>query len=358
MSDFSAAYRPTIAALALAAAATASAAPLDPLAYASLGALSLGAGNYTLDTGGALPRLLDASATVLFVGVLQVQADAFNPWVAVFDFDSVTIAAGAVITASGNNPVALLSRSGLNFAGTLDAAGRNGGNQNAGLGGRGGPGGGAGGTGGGGEAAPGGGPGGGAGGYPGLGNGSWGEGGAYGGLGSNWNPARTSALPYGDPRLVLQGGSGGGASGANLFGAGGGGGGGGVEFGALDFIFFSGGSKLLVHGGLGGDGLAVNAGGGSGGGALVHAPLVTLESSNLGPSIIDASGMSGGRISFLTGDATVAGNLASVSVGASFWGQVGVITYSQLSAVPEPAPAALLAAGLLALALRGRKKAG
>jgi hypothetical protein len=344
----------TLAALALSATALpAGALPLDPSAFASLGTLNLGAGQYTLSTDGALPTLLDGGANLLATGWYQAQADAFNPKVAVFSFDAIQVAAGATITASGANPLALLSRGDITFAGTLDAAGRTGGPQGAGVGGRGGPGAGRGGNGGGGEGEPGQGPGGGQGGYPGLGNGSWGEGGAYGGAGSNWNPARTPALPYGDPAVVLQGGSGGGAGGANLFGSGpgGGGGGGGVELGALGHILLSATALLNASGGTTLDGLAVNAGGGSGGGLLLHADSIELQSQ----SRVDASGFSGGRITFLTASGPVTGNLSGVSVGANFYGHEGVITYGTLPAVPEPASALLwLAGGMALLAWRRR----
>ncbi len=359
--------RPRLAAAAAAAAlgaalaqAPAVAAPLDPLGYGSLGTLSLGAGHYTLNTSGATPSLLDASLSVLYTGVLQAQADAYNSQIAVFAFDSISVAPGVTINASGSHPVALLSRSGISFAGTLDATGRLGGNQGAGTGGAGGPGAGRGGNGGFGVGESGFGPGGGLGGFGGLGNGSWGEGGAFGGLGSNINPARTPAQLYGDLAQTLQAGSGGGASGVNLFGsgAGGGGGGGGVELGAASFITLAGGSKLLAHGGEGGGGLAIIAGGGSGGGVLLHAPLIELQGSIAGPAVVDASGApvgSGGRIAFFTGDALVQGNLASVTVAGGSNGHPGVITYSALSPVPEPASALLMLCGAAALLAQRRR---
>ena len=327
--------------------------PLNPLAHASLGALSLDAGSYSLLTDGAAPTLRDGSNQLLATGWYVAQADAFNPQVAVFGFDSIQVALGATITAVGSHPLALLSRGGVQFAGLLDAAGRHGGQQNAGLGGRGGPGGGAGGTGGSDIGEPGAGPGGGAGGFGGLGNCSWGEGGAYGGGGGNWNPCRTAAAAYGNPALVLNGGSGGGASGPNLFGtgAGGGGGGGGVELGAVGQITLLGGTLLDVTGGNFGDGLAVNAGGGSGGGLLLHAQTISLLPDANGPVRLDASGYSGGRISFVTASGGVLGNTGSVSVGANFYGQVGVIDYGVPAAVPEPSTALLAlvgAAGLMA----------
>ena len=337
---------------------------LNPQAHASLGALNLGAGQYSLLTDGAAPTLFDAGHQLLATGWYVAQADAFNPQVAVFGFDSIQVALGATLTASGRNPLALLSLGDITLAGTLDAAGRNGGQQGAGLGGRGGPGGGAGGSGGPSIGQTGEGPGGGIGGYGGLGNCSWGEGGAYGGAGGNWNPCRSPAAAYGDPALVLNGGSGGGASGVNLFGtgAGGGGGGGGVELGALGQITLRGGTLLDLTGGNFGDGLAVNAGGGSGGGLLLHAPVISLLPDLNGPVRLDAGGYSGGRISFLSASGAVLGNTGSVGVGANFYGHEGVISYGVLAtAVPEPATALLTLVGgvwLLAWRRRGQAAAG
>ena len=337
---------------------------LNPQAHASLGALNLGAGQYSLLTDGAAPTLFDAGHQLLATGWYVAQADAFNPQVAVFGFDSIQVALGATLTASGRNPLALLSLGDITLAGTLDAAGRNGGQQGAGLGGRGGPGGGAGGSGGPSIGQTGEGPGGGIGGYGGLGNCSWGEGGAYGGAGGNWNPCRSPAAAYGDPALVLNGGSGGGASGVNLFGtgAGGGGGGGGVELGALGQITLHGGTLLDLTGGNFGDGLAVNAGGGSGGGLLLHAPVISLLPDLNGPVRLDAGGYSGGRISFLSASGAVLGNTGSVGVGANFYGHEGVISYGVLAtAVPEPATALLTLVGgvwLLAWRRRGPAAAG
>lgn len=354
----------TLAALALIAALLAGpsrAVPLDPLAHASLGPLLLGAGSFSLQTDGALPTLRDAANQLLATGWYVAQADAFNPQVAVFGFDSVDVALDATLTVIGRYPLALLSRGNISLAGDLDAAGRRGGQQGAGVGGRGGPGGGAGGSGGPAAGQSGEGPGGGPGGFRGLGNCSWGEGGAYGGAGGHWNPCLVPSLAYGDPALVLNGGSGGGASGANLFGtgAGGGGGGGGVELGALGQITLHGGALLNVAGGEFGDGLAVNAGGGSGGGLLLHAPVIGLFPDLNGPVRLDANGFSGGRISFLTASGAVLGNTAGVSVGANFYGHEGVISYGLLAAVPEPATLLLaLAGGAALLAWRRHRPPG
>lgn len=335
--------------------------PLNPLAYASLGMLNLGTGQYTIQTDGPAPMLRDAGANLLATGWYVAQADGFNPRVAVFAFDGITLAGDATVTAVGANPLALLSRGNISIAGDLDAAGRKGGQQGAGFGGRGGPGGGAGGLGGAGAGQPGEGPGGGRGGFGGLGNCSWGEGGAYGGGGSHWNPCVNPAAAYGDPALVLNGGSGGGASGVNLFGtgAGGGGGGGGLALGALGQITLLGGALLNVAGGDFSDGLAVNAGGGSGGGLLLHAPVIGLYPDINGPVRLDASGFSGGRISFLTDSRAVLGNTAGVSVGANFYGHEGVISYGALAPVPEPATALLaLGGGAALLAWRRRQRVG
>ena len=347
---------PLTALLALAAATwpgASAADPLDPTAFAALGSLNLAAGSYAIDTGGALPTLRGAGNQLLFTGVLFDQGTAFNPSVAVFDFSAIGIAAGAMLTATGHRPLALLSRSSFSFAGVLDAAGSSGGGQGAGVGGAGGPGAGAGGAGstGGGQAQAGFGPGGGQGGYDGLGNGSWGNGGAYGGNGSGWNPFLVPATAYGDLPHQLLAGSGGGGTGRNLFGtgAGGGGGGGAVEFGALGSLFLAGSARVLATGGQGGGGLAVNGGGGAGGGLLLHAPDITLETSVLGQAALRADGESGGRIAFFTSDGTVAGNRTSVTVSASFWGETGVITFNALPAVPEPSSLALLLGGGAAL---------
>jgi hypothetical protein len=130
-----------------------------------------------------------------------------------------------------------------------------------------------------------------------------------------------------------------------------------VEFGALTFITLAGDSKVLVTGGDFNGGLAVNSGGGSGGGVLLHAPTISLLA-NVRPAIVDASGFSGGRIAFFTSDGTVQGNPAGLTVGANFYGNVGVITYNTLSPVPEPAGVWLMLVGAAALLVRRRMTTG
>ena len=62
--------------------------PLDPTGFASLGTLTLGAGQYFLDTSGAAPTLQDAAHQTLYTGVLFDQGTVFNRFVAVFGISS------------------------------------------------------------------------------------------------------------------------------------------------------------------------------------------------------------------------------------------------------------------------------
>jgi hypothetical protein len=317
---------------------TARANALNPTNFTSLGALTLATNatastaRYTINTSGEIPSLLDSASNTLYSGVIYNQGGTFDSNIAVFDFSSISIGAGVTITITGSNPVALLSLTSIDIAGTMDANGTNGGNQGDGFPGPGGPGGGAGGAGSGGSGQ---GPGGAEGGFDGLGNGSWGDGGSFGGQGAAWDPYLIPAPTYGDLRAFLQGGSGGGASGANLFGsgAGGGGGGGGVELGAAVSITLEDTANIMAMGGLGGGGSAINTGGGSGGGVFIHAPAVTLETN---PNDFDqfaqvnASGDGGGRIAFLTQSGAVTGDTNGVIVGSSTYGNPGVITYGVL----------------------------
>jgi len=319
-------FPPIIAALVWIPPGTAKANPLRATNFTSLGTLLLTNGYYTVYTSGSnSPDLMDSASNVLYTGVIYNQGGIFDSNIAVFAFSSISIGAAVMITASGTNPVALLSRGSIDLAGTINASGTNGGNQDDGFGGAGGPGGGSGGFGSGGSGQ---GPGGGGGGFGGLGNGSWGDGGSFGGQGAGWNPALTAAPTYGDLTAYLQGGSGGGASGANLFGsgAGGGGGGGAVELGSGVAITLEPTAGILVPGGVGGGGQAINTGGGSGGGALLHAPTITFN----GEPVVNAAGDGGGRIAFLTQSGTVAGNLSGVEATGSAFGNPGVITFGVL----------------------------
>jgi hypothetical protein len=312
--------------IALLLALTVEANPLNPTNFTSLGTLVLTTNeSCTVNTSGGNPTLLDASNN-LYTGVIYSQGRIFDSNIAVFAFSSIVIGPGAAVIVTGTNPVAFLSQTSIDLAGTIYASGTNGGPQGDGYPGMGGPGGGNGGTGSDGSGV---GPGGGGGGSDGLGNGSWGDGGSFGGQGAAWNPYLAPAPTYGDLTAYLQGGSGGGASGANLFGsgAGGGGGGGAVELGAAVAITLEDASGIAAGGGLGGGGSAINTGGGSGGGIFLHAPTITLN----GNPVLNASGDGGGRIAFLTQSGTVLGNLSGVSVGGSAFGNPGVISYGVLA---------------------------
>ncbi len=337
---------------------------LDPSAFSSQGTLNLTSGNYTIDTSGA-PTLRDSSNNILYTGTTYFQGGSFKDTVSVLDFGSINIGAGVSIRVSGDNPLALLSRSTVTLAGTLNASGFNGGDSSHfggdGHGGAGGPGAGQGGHGGGYPGATGGGPGGGPGGPGGIGY-VQGAGGSFGGMGGQSAQGLTGAT-YGDLGHLLQGGSGGGGTGASAFesvGAGGGGGGGAVELGALGSITFAGGG-LIANGGGVGSAFAANAGGGSGGGLLIHAPTIDLDYN----SNVEAQGGSffggGGRILFLTDTATIQDGGANINVGPGGGAdnqQDGVIEYGFLrpNAVPEPSSIVLVAIGAIGTALVSRAR--
>src|SRR4051812_41538528 len=86
--------------------------PLNPLAFPSLGALNRPAAFYFINTGVSIidtPTLSDGVVT--YHGTVTAQPTTFNPQVAVFDFDQITIAADAILVVTGNRPLSLLSRS-------------------------------------------------------------------------------------------------------------------------------------------------------------------------------------------------------------------------------------------------------
>jgi len=156
-------FPPIIAALVWIPPGTAKANPLRATNFTSLGTLLLTNGYYTVYTSGSnSPDLMDSASNVLYTGVIYNQGGIFDSNIAVFAFSSISIGAAVMITASGTNPVALLSRGSIDLAGTINASGTNGGNQDDGFGGAGGPGGGSGGFGSGGSGQ---GPGGGGGGF-------------------------------------------------------------------------------------------------------------------------------------------------------------------------------------------------
>ncbi len=230
-------------------ATAAEAAPLDPLAYTSLGDFTLTA-----------PATIDTDACTFDDGVTVHTGDCSGA-VAVFTFDNLTLSDD--IDVVGAKPLALLAQGTLDADGVIDASGVA---QAAGPGGFAGGGVGAIGTG------PGAGTadltgGGGGGGY----GGSGGDGGSGVGLGG---------LPYGDLLTTLQGGSGGGG------GTAGGGGGGAVELGATGLL--SGSGSVFVGGGVGDGTTDGGGGGGGGGGVLLHGAVGSSFS-----GAIDASGADG-----------------------------------------------------------------
>lgn len=348
------------------------AAPIDPFSVASLGSLNLGSGSYQLITDGAggAPVLLDAANNVLFTGVNRAQASAFNPSLGVLDFDAINIAAGATVRVTGNQPLVLLSRSSVSLAGTVDASGLNGtdgifrgagGSGAAGnAGSAGGGDGGNGATGGPGLSGfgPGAGP---TTGWWGLCQCTIGVGGGFGGKGQH--PVEPGYGPsYGDLSQTLEAGSGGSGSGSAWGGGGGGGGGGGaIELGAVSFIDVAITGRLLANGGTGGlsgDVFGYYGGGGSGGGLLLHAASITLDQFGPQQASIEALGGGynggGGRIAFFTASGTVNGlsdgySLVEANVGTGTYAERGVITIGVLNPVPEPAPLALMLAGLALL---------
>ncbi len=86
--------------------------PLDPMQFQSLGSLSLsGPIPFTVNSIGPNPTLLAGGNT--YNGVV------FNG-IAVFDFDSVSIASGATLMSTGGAPVALLSRTTELISGTIN----------------------------------------------------------------------------------------------------------------------------------------------------------------------------------------------------------------------------------------------
>lgn len=244
---------------------SASATPLDPASFTSLGTLNPAAGTYTVDTNGAAPTLVVGGTT--YTGVFVSQG-AGLPDIAVYTFDSVTIGNGVAIhQAVGDRPFAILSKSNITFtgSGTVDLGGASNGGRGAGGDGVGGS------------------SGGGGGGFG--GNGGAGVGNAVAGAGG---------LAHGDLNLALEPGSRGGNSSE---GAAGGLGGGGIELGAAGTISLASTTNLSARGG---DGAKAKSGGGagSGGGLLLHANVVNTSSGAtlqaVGGDTADSSGSSGG----------------------------------------------------------------
>src|SRR4051794_25361676 len=97
----------------------ADAAPLDPNAYGSLGALNVASGLITINTD-----TLAIGGAVNFIGVTQPQG-AGQPDVAVFAFSNVNIGAGVTIGVAGARPLALLSQGTMQIATNFTLSGGN-----------------------------------------------------------------------------------------------------------------------------------------------------------------------------------------------------------------------------------------
>ena len=328
----------------LATAQTVPAYPLDPEAFASLGASPFtSAGTYTINASQdqAAPTLSGPGIATPIQGVFFSPSggSVARDEIAVFTFDVLSIPAGVTVQGAQNansRPIALLSRSTATIDGTVHVSGAGGGS--AGSGGNAGPGGGGGGGGDGdGVSSDGGGGVGFVNGDHGSGSGDGGSvepggggtkgvGGAFGGCGGSGTcTGFTGGVPYGDLSLRLQGGSGGGGGGVSRGpgGAGGGGGGGGaVEVGAVEAVSIEG--TILANGGAGGHGDdGGGGGGGAGGGILVHAPVVSLLGALHATGGAGGTGGGhggGGRVLILTADGTLESGTLDANVNVASGG--------------------------------------
>ncbi len=237
-------------------ASSAGAAPLDPMAYTSLGAFTLTA-----------PATIDTDACTFDDGTTIHSGDCTGS-VAVFTFDSLTLQDDILV--AGSKPVALLSQGDLSVEATIDGSGI------SALAGPGGGDGGAAATAGDGTGA-------------GAGSATDGGGGAFGGDGGDGGDGTLGGSAYGDLLTTLEGGSGGGG------GDGGGGGGGGIELGAVGDLSVTAAGSIFADGGDGTVAAAGGGGGGSGGAILLHGATGTME------GILSASGGLGAGDGILSG---------------------------------------------------------
>lgn len=352
----------------------ATAAPLDPNDFSSLGTLPTG--SFEIDTS-ALTFGGQAG------GVLVSQGSG-APDIAVFTFDSGnTLPSGEAITVIGENALALLFQGSVTLSGTIDVSGGDGAepvaNVVTGIGGVGVAGGGNGGNGGPFSANRDGlGPGHGVNGsnsasVSGIGSGSGAGFGTGGGRGGVAVTERPGGLPYGDPlRDVLFAGSGGGGGGGqsnSRLGGGGGAGGGALEIGALTMLEFNG-ATILANGGNGANGFA-DGGAGSGGGILIHGQSIALDAATLlqanggnGGSGVNTGGCGGaGRIELLRHPSGSFESLGTIEVlagsinGDCTDGEHVVVETTEVG-VPEPTALSLCLLSTLAMTSSHRRKLG
>lgn len=370
---------------ALLAASTASAATMgsrfDPNDFASNGVLVVGATDTIVFDTSALTYTINADPAV--AGGISASSESGNVELAMFNFDSISFAAGSTVTVTGNRGLALGSLASITLATSIDVGGANGDGDVGGLGGSGAEGGtpgsfdsdppgssrGKGGNDASATANSGRGFGAGIGGIDFVA----GSGGSYGGVGNGFDEGTTDlrGATYGDAMLTdLYGGSGGAGGIRTSFddassGAGGGGGGA-VTLTALDTISLIAGS-ILVDGGNGGPGEGSGAdrggGGGSGGGILLNAPIVSLDAT----SLLDAGGGAGandstdggngggGRIAIYADSLTNLGTVDVALNAADRGGSGGTDgTFYTAVFIPEPASLALLGLGGLCMLTRRR----
>ena len=311
--DMKTLHAATVAAItALFTLSAASAAPLDPNAFASIG--TLGGGAITLDTD-ALTFNGGAGGVLVPQGGAPLGPKSGGPPdIAVFTFGGGSVLGDVTIT--GSRAAAILFRGAGTVTGLIDVSGASAAPGATGA--TGALGGGSGDQGGPFTAGPhdGFGPGGGTAGStsapisgagPGSGGG-FGTTGGSAGAGVTFVPA---GISYGDIVAELTGGSGGGGGGGYNGGIGGGGAGGGaLEIGALTDLSLTG-ATLRSDGGDGSH-LQVGGGGGSGGGILLHGFNVVIDAA----SVITANGGDGGwGGSFFTpaGSCGGAGRIAVIS---------------------------------------------
>lgn len=300
----------------------ANAAPLDPNAFASIGAV---AGSPIVIDTDALTVDGGAGGILFPQGGTPFGQQSGGPLdIAVFTFDGGSVLGDVTIV--GDRAAAILFKGAGTVTGTIDVSGASVGNTS--IGGIGRAGGASGGVG-----EPFGfgiqdgfGPGGGNGGtvtanIDGRGPGSGGGFGTAGGVAGAGTTQVAGGVAYGDIVAELIGGSGGGGGGGHVsvgvsFGGGGGAGGGALEIGALTDLFLTG-ATLDADGGDGGARLdpgqeGGGGGGGSGGGILLHGFNVSIDAA----TVISANGGDGGWAgSFLTPDGSCggAGRIAVIS---------------------------------------------
>lgn len=375
----------------------ASATIYNPFSFTSLGTLdTTGASSVAIDTNAATITLTISKNHTTYTGVYDTQNGMAGiggaPYVAVFDFDKVTFAAGVPVFITGNNGLAILSATDFTANSALTLNGQTGvsgatasSTPPSPAGGTGGGGGFAGGNGGaplfgiaidpgagaGNGSTPGNGPGGGSNaGLNGLYNGDSGGGGAFGGQGGTGTPGLNNANqgnpqgpaggnPYGltvpiGTLTPLYGGSGGGGgnfisalAGASS-GGGGGGGGGAIEIVAAGNITLNNG--ISVNGGTGGSGgsFGGSGGGGSGGDMILVGNSVTVSNgatangasggSTTGQTSSIGGGGGGGRI-LVDSDTTPTGTFnvtrGGTSINAGLAGTVQQITSALTTSAPN-----------------------